>query len=366
MRLGIDVSRYKHGQATGVELYSKELVDAMLPLLKKHEAVEEVVFYSPNEFDLPVDSAKFTKRIIPFPRFWTMTRLSYEILTKTPDCLFVPSHTIPLIYPRRSVVTIHDIAFKRFKYAYSFFHYLHLVQSTKFAVKNAHKIIVPSEATKHDLMSFFNCPEDKIAVIPHGQPHFIKPQNLSSTSLQKFGIDESTPFMLFVGRIELKKNLVFLVEAFNDFLKEFPEWKLVISGKDGIGAKEIRDKIAELGIENSVILTGYVDDEEKSLLYEKSQFVVFPSLYEGFGFPILEAFQHEKPLLTAKGSACQEVAGEAAVIVESHDKQEMRDAMSKLALNEKLRKELVKAGKERLKEYSWQKAAEQTLDVLLS
>lgn len=365
MRLGIDVSRYKSEQATGVEWYSKQIINSLLPLLKKEKEIEEVIFYSPHDFNLPVQSKKFTKRIIPFARLWTSARLSYEILTKTPDILFVPSHSIPLIYPRRSVVTIHDVAFKRFRSAYSALHYAHLNWSTKFAVKNAHRIIVPSEATKRDLVYFFKCDEEKIKVIHHGQPDFLYPDNLEFSVIEKFGLQGNEPFVFFMGRLETKKNLIYLIDSFADFSKEFPEWKLVLAGKDGVGAKEIKEKIEEMELSGKVIVTGYVSEKEKAALYHHCQFVAFPSLYEGFGFPILEAFQHKRPILTSKGSACQEIAQDCAVIVDSHDKKDIAEGLKKLALNTDLCEELVGKGNERLLEFSWEKAAEETLAVLM-
>lgn len=365
MKLGIDVSRYKSDQATGVEWYSKQIINSLLPLVKEEKEIEDVLFYSPHDFSLPTQSNKFTKRIIPFPRLWTATRLSYEILTKTPDILFVPSHSIPLIYPQKSVVTIHDVAFKRFRNAYSTLHYAHLNWSTKFAVKNAYRIIVPSEATKSDLMFFFKCEEEKIRVIHHGQPDFIYPDADNFPVIEKFGLKENEAFALFVGRLETKKNLIYLVDSFAEFAKEFPEWKLVLAGKDGIGADEIREKIQEMELSSKIILTGYISEKEKSALYNNSQFVVFPSLYEGFGFPILEAFQHRRPILTSKGSACQEIAQDCALIVDSHDKKDICEGMKKLASNKEYCDDLAKKGNDRLLDFSWDKAAQETLAVLM-
>ena len=358
MKLGIDVSRYKHDQATGVEWYSKHIIDAMLPLINDCPQIEETYFYSPKDVNLPLASARFTKRIIPFPRLWTQARLSYEILTQTPDVLFVPSHTIPVIYPQKSVVTIHDTAFKRFKISYSFAQYRYLDWSTGFAAKNAHRIIVPSEATKRDLCGFYKCDEAKIRVIHHGPPDVTR----SDVGIERFGIGNK-PYMLFVGRLESKKNIVYLLDAFMEFAKDHPDWRLVLAGKEGVGSAEIAKKIDEMRA--NVILTGYVSEAEKAALYKACEFVVFPSLYEGFGFPILESFQHGKPLLTSKGSACEEIASSSAIIIDPHDKHAMSEAMKKLAMNEKLKMELVKNGFTRLRDFSWQKAAEQTLAVLM-
>lgn len=278
-----------------------------------------------------------------------------------PDVLFVPSHTLPLTLPTRSVITIHDVAFKRIRSAYSFAQYHYLNWSTKFAVKKATHIIVPSEATANDLIKFFKCDKEKITVIPHG---FTPPENYDekifqdSPVLSYFGIGPKMKYLLFVGRLESKKNLARLVEAFAKFHSTHPDYKLVLAGKRGHGFKAIWGKVKALNLVEQVIMPGYITEEEKSALYAHCQAFVFPSLYEGFGLPILEAFYYSKPVLVSDNSSLPEVAGDAGVYVDAYNVDNIADGL----------KEVIKLdgekGKKLLANFTWDKAAKKTFKVI--
>ena len=368
MVLGIDASRYGHNESTGVEWYSYYLFNELIPLLGR-EHNTSVRLYSPVDFtpatDLPLN---VKKRIIPLPRFWTMARLTLEMILHPVDILFVPSHTIPLVYPKKSVITIHDVAFKKFRELYSLKHYLVLEHSTRQAVKKGWRIIVPSEATKKDLIDYFNCREDKIFVIPHGAPEIPRIREWSvATSreiLKKLGLKESDLMILFVGRLEAKKNLCRLIEGFERFLREFPDWKLVLSGKPGIGHEDIVRKIQEMGLGDNVVQTGYISEREKMFLMDRCRVFAFPSLYEGFGLPVLEAFAHRKPVLTSNTSSLPEVAGNAAYLVNPEKMEEIGVGLKRLVSDGMLVNTLIQRGEQRLANYSWEKAAGATFEVL--
>ena len=156
MILGIDASRYGYSEATGVEWYSYHLLNELIPLLGREHRTE-VRLYSPRDFKLNTDIPfNVKKKIIRAKRLWTVLRLSFELIWRPVDVLFVPSHTLPLVFPKKSVITIHDVAFKHFKKCYSFFQFRMLDQSTKKAVRRAWRIIVPSEATKKDLIDLLS------------------------------------------------------------------------------------------------------------------------------------------------------------------------------------------------------------------
>jgi glycosyltransferase involved in cell wall biosynthesis len=368
MVVGIDVSRYGHPEATGVEWYSFHLLNELLPLLgREHNA--EVRLYSPADFqpraDLPFN---VRKRIIPFPRFWTLLRLSAEMILKPVDLLFVPSHTLPFFAPKKSVITIHDVAFKYLKDSYSWFQTWLLNGSTKKAVKKAWKLIVPSEATKRDLVKFYRCAPEKIVVIPHGSPEVAPFQRWTDQELRQyrdqFFLKAKDLFILYVGRLEAKKNLKRLVEAFARFSVEFPGWKLILAGKRGLGFEDIWKKVMELRQEKNVIAPGYITEREKTFLMEHCRIFAFPSLYEGFGLPVLEAFAHRKPVLTSKTSSLPEVAGDAAFLVNPEEVAEISVGLKRLASDGVLVTQLVGREEKQLKQFSWEQAAKATFDVL--
>ncbi|MDD3861370.1 MAG: glycosyltransferase family 1 protein [Candidatus Gracilibacteria bacterium] len=376
MKIGIDASRYGSEQATGVEWYSHHIINSLMEYSVKH-GEDSIVLYSPEplKFDektqefIKIHRSKFQNTILPGKRIWTHLHLGREVAKNTPDILFVPSHVLPLDAPKNSVITIHDIAFKYLKTSYSFIQNWYLNWSTKFAVKKAAKIIVPSNATKEDLVHFYKCAPEKIVVIPHG---FKPPKPLPKAKedpfsdheiFRYFKIDKDTKYILFVGRLESKKNLERLVKAFSRFVDSHPEYKLILAGKRGVGFDNIMRVIQEKNMMEKVIMPGYVNEEEKNILIQNCKLFAFPSLYEGFGLPILEAFYFEKPVLLSKVSSLPEVAGEAAFYCDPYDVESIEMGLMKIVSDEAYAKSLVESGKERLKEFSWSKAAKKVFAV---
>lgn len=365
MKIGIDASRYKHAEATGVEWYSWHIINGLVKeiLAKKKD---ELVLYSREKLTLEcLNDVRVENKVLPGRRLWTLKSLSREMTKHPPDVLFVPSHTLPLNLPKKSVVTIHDVAFKHLPKVYSFSQYHYLNWSTKFAVKKATRIIVPSEATKCDLVKFFKCNPEKIVVIPHGfsQPKAVNEEEVlrESPIFKYFGITKNSPYILFIGRLESKKNLVRLVEAFAEFSKKYPKYRLILAGKRGVGFEQIIKTVNKLELAHKVVMPGYITEEEKAVLYEYAKVFAFPSLYEGFGLPILEAFHYQKPVLCSNVSAMPEVAGEAVHYVDPLKAEEIFEGLKKLVEDEKYAAYLVVKGNERLKLFSWEKSCKKTL-----
>ncbi|NIA02483.1 MAG: glycosyltransferase [Nitrospirae bacterium] len=362
MKIGIDASRYADNEATGVEWYSYHIINGLIEEAKNHD----ILLYSRKKLGIK----GVQNKVLPAKRLWTLRTLSKEMKVNPPDVLFVPSHVLPLNLPKKSVIMIHDVAFKYLRKSYSFSQYHYLNWSTKFAVKNATKIIVPSEATGKDLVKFFKCPKEKIEVVYHG---FTAPE-VSDKEIDKvmknskvfkhFEITKDSPYILFVGRLESKKNLVRLVEAFDNFRKSHPEYRLILAGKRGVGFERLMKAVNRLKMANSVVMPGYVTEEEKAALYKYCKVFAFPSLYEGFGLPILEAFHYKKPVLSSHVSCLPEVAGDAACYIDPYDREVMTAGMERLVADKNFAKKLVHLGTERLKSFTWKKVAKQTLQII--
>lgn len=380
MFIGIDASRYDAPEKTGVEVYSLKIIEGLIQIAKK-KPNDQLIFYSrerlPRRFGAILSSVQFKlknfaigQRLIRLKRLWTQLGLSLEMLRHPPDLLFVPSHALPIFLPKKSVITIHDIAFMFFRKAYGIFQYRYLKWTTAFACKRASKIIVPSLATKNDLVAFFRCPESKIVVIPHGvdfdwKKELDKKEEIKI--LKQFGLIPEDNYLFFVGRLEKKKNLENVIRAYSLYLKKYSnDLRFIMAGKRGIGFKNIWETINDLGLEDKILMPGYVNEVEKEVLLKYSKGFIFISLYEGFGFPILEAFRARIPVITANISAMKEVAAQGALRVNPLDVQAILSAFEKILHDEVTRHLLIHEGEQRLAHFDWKEASEKTWEVLVS
>jgi len=336
--LGIDASRSSNPKPTGVERYSTEIIRALLPEVDDFE----LRLYTPRAI---AAFPRKLQRIIPFPRLWTVVRLSWEMLRRPPDLLFVPAHVLPFFAPRRSFVTIHDVAFEKIPEAYGLFQRLYLGWSTRRAVRYCETVFVPSESVAKDLKLFF-CAK-RVEVIPHGLLPLLREKNLQKSR---------TPLFFFMGRLEAKKNLSTLLEAWAVVQKKC-SGTLVLAGSPGEGFEKLVEKVHALGLDESVKFPGFVSEKAASTLFHTATAFVFPSLEEGFGLPLLQAFSVGCPVLCSDIPAHREVAGDAALYAEATDVQAFAAGMLKLAGDASVGAELARKGKERVKRYSWKAAA---------
>jgi glycosyltransferase involved in cell wall biosynthesis len=320
----------------------------------------------------PVTHANFSSKSIPMPRFWTQARLALEMVTNPPDLLFVPAHTLPIIRSRKlkTVVTIHDLGVEYLKEYHQFPHKLYLNKTTVYASRQADGIIAVSESTKKDLVEKLGTDPAKIAVIYEGfDPTHFYPRNDREVKRIKDKINVSGDYVLFVGTIQPRKNLKRLIEAFalwkkGQRKKDLKDLKLIIAGKKGWLYEEILDTPARLNIDDQVKFVGHILDSDLPALYTGARAFLFPSLYEGFGLPVLEAFATKTPVLTSKVSSLPEVAGNAGLLVDPKSTEAIADGIDKLLTSEYHREEFIARSQDQLKKFSWKKTAEQTVAFL--
>lgn len=264
---------------------------------------------------------------------WTQIRLSWEILKNKPDALFVPAHTFPLIHPKKLIVTIQGLEFERAPKCYSFWQRKKLRFLTKRNAKKSEKIIVPSKNTKNDLIELYKINPEKIVVIPHGV-NKIENCKLKTVNCSKY--------ILYLGSGHKRKNIKGLQEAYK-ILKE------------------------KYNIPHELVLAGvdvYVDKATKWELLKNADVFVFPSFYEGFGIPVLEAQIAGVPVIASNTSSLPEILGNSALFTNPNQPEEIAEAIYKLIKNPELREDLVKKGYNNARRFSWNKCAEKTFEIM--
>lgn len=369
MILGIDISRANVKKRTGVEHYVFTLTNQLKQIIPSDV---RVVLYSREplvEDLLPIPENWEVKVLAWKPKkLWTQIRLSYEMLFHAPDVLFIPGHVFPIIRPKKTIMTIHDIAAFRFPHAYSKFEQWYSLWSAKKAVTTLAKVIVPSNFTKTELEKFvYNKVNNKkietnIVPIHLGFEKSTKKIYSKSEIETKIGIFK--PYMLYVGRKEEKKNIKAIVESFNKIKQKDIDIQLVLVGKQGFGYNQIKDVIKNSKYVSDIIEPGFVSNKEVHSLYKYAELFIFPSVYEGFGFPVLEAMAADCPVVCSKGSSLPEIAEDAAKYVDHTSIKDIYRTIIKVLENKNLQRKLMLLGKQQYKKFSWQDTANKTWQVI--
>jgi glycosyltransferase involved in cell wall biosynthesis len=361
LHIGVDASRTT-GPRTGTEQYSVQLLEALGALDRRNRYTLYFNDRTAPPLDLP---GNFRARLIPLPRLWTHARLSLEIARRAPDVLFVPAHVVPLVHPR-SVVTIHDLGYHAFPEAHPPRDRRYLALSTRWSASVARRVIVPSAATARDLTAAHGIPPERIAVIPHGHhPRFRPlPPDGVARGLARLGLRQ--PYLLALGTLQPRKNLARTLAAFEEIVARGLPHQLVLVGRQGWLADPIFATIArpDSPAHGRVTLTGYLADDDLPIVYTGADALVFPSLYEGFGLPAIEAMACGTPVLTSTTSSMPEVVGDAALLVDPLDTAAIAAGMARITSDQTLRAALRERGLARAATFTWRRAAEQTLAVL--
>lgn len=366
LHIGLDGSRIAKAQYTGTEHYSYEIFTHLFRVAPHHR----YTIYAPRmpTKSLPTGSATVSWRIIPFPRLWTQLRLSAELMQSTkPDVLFVPSHTIPLVHPLPTVATVHDLGFKHFPEYYGrierFYQEFGLWQTTR----SATRLIAISGETKRDLVHYTHVPNDRIHVIHHGVDfelfHPAAPNERLSSSQRVF-----VPYLYTVGRVEAKKNVPRLIQAFRILKEKYKlPHHLLIAGKPGHhGYDEVKIELAKLppDIRAAVRELGYVSDEANAQWLRFADALVFTSGFEGFGMPALEAMASGTPVVASNASSLPEVVGKAGILVNHTRAEAIAEGVLELVRKPNRRKQLVQDGLTHVRQFTWERAARQTIATL--
>ncbi len=366
IKIGIDGNEANVEKRVGVSVYTLNLLKYFNKIASQ-EFQFKVYLKNPPLTYLPKEKKYFQYKVITGKFLWSQIFLPlYLYHQKNIDVYFSPAHYLPRFCPVPQVVTIHDLAYLYYPGDFTKKDLWQLKNWTKFAINKAKSIIAVSKTTKKDIIKNYRIEENKISVIYNGFEKSFKNSEIKNLDLNKNLKLKIKNFILFVGTIQPRKNLEVLIDAFDKFSQINKDFKLVIVGKKGWLYKDIFEKVKTMGLEEKIIFTDHVTDAELIWYYKNAFCLVLPSLYEGFGIPILEAMSYDCPTVISMTSSLPEIGGDASLYFDPKNSDELLEKLKSLKENKELRNELIIKGRQRIKNFSWEKCGRETLDVLRS
>jgi glycosyltransferase involved in cell wall biosynthesis len=335
---------------TGTERYTREVVRR----LPEVAADLDWRFYAAR----PSPGLGVDLTVLPFPRLWAQARLPAELATRRPDLFLDLAHVVPALCPVPALKVFHDLAFERFPGAYRPADLAYLRWTARRAARVCQTMVAVSEATRQDLISLYDVDPGRVTVVHEGGGEgapAAHDRRADAARLRGFGVD--APYVLSVGRIEPRKNQLTALET----VERLPQPLLLVC------AGPIHDEAMAARLDSSprCRLLGRVTDAERDLLYRNAEALLFPSLYEGFGLPVLEAMRQGLPVIATRTSSLPEVGGEAAIyILDARDSDAMASAVRRIREDPALRRRLVAAGRKQAARFTWQRCAEGIADAV--
>lgn len=360
MVIGVDGNEANVKQRVGVSVYTFNLLHYFKKQASSNLRFKIFLKNKPLP-DLPKKSPYFNYEVVPGKFLWSQIFLPLHLYQKKDiDLFFAPAHYGPRFSPAPLVVTIHDLSYLNYPNDFLKKDLYQLRHWTKYSVKKAKKIIAVSNSTKKDLINYYHLPEEKISVVYNGyekKPHL----PLSKLKLKKV----NKPYLLYVGTIQPRKNISLLLETFQKINQIYPQYELIIAGKKGWLYQSIFEKVENLGLEDRVFFTDFISDYQLAYLYQNAFCLVMPSFYEGFGLPILEAMSFGCPVISSFSSSLPEIGGNAALYFDPKSSYDLFEKIVKLINNPTLRKEMIKKGRQQIKQFSWITCGKETLKVII-
>ncbi len=365
MRIGVDISAIQSTKS-GVDWYTHRVIEEMMELLA---ADEQLYLFSNRETGFEEhaasrDNVKVVRSNFIYQEPWRQFVLPFLLKRHGIDVCFFTNFVISVAAPCAMVLTIHDLSVWLFPRTHSLRNVVWARTLVPISTRRSRRIIADSNNTKLDIVRLMKVPSQKISVIHLGAPDECtpEPQPEDEEAMAHYGIIK--PYVLFVGTLEPRKNLNSLIRSFDQVAKARPDVHLVLAGRRGWMAQAIFDELERRDLLGRVHITGYVRERYLPALYRQASAFVYPSLYEGFGLPPLEAMSSGTPVIVSRSSSLPEVVGDAGLYVNPLDTDELARAMESILSEPELAAELRRKGLERAAQFSWKKAAEQTLEIL--
>jgi glycosyltransferase involved in cell wall biosynthesis len=366
MKIGIITDCVDDG-AAGVGVYTRNLVENLVRIDKRNQYF--LVHYKKSNDSFYKGKAQIIVEMkqLPFYREFRKAFLLPGLLDRIGlDVVHEPMQIGPFFLKKgfSSVVTVHDLSPLLFPETFNRIVYLHHKYGMIRILRNVDAVVTDSHNTRKDLLERFSVDPKKIRVIHLGVAERFKPANhlVCERLREKLGLAD--PFVLYLGTLEPRKNLTSLIDAFHKLKKDIRmNHKLLICGAKGWKYSNIFKRVKQLRLENEVVFTGFIDDEDLPALYSSAKVFVFPSIYEGFGLPPLEAMACGCPVICSNAASLPEVVGDAAITVSPYDANRLSQELYHVLSSKRLRQRLIRKGFKNVKRFSWKRCAEQTLQV---
>lgn len=370
MRIGINALYLIPGRVGGTETYIRNLVKAISALDDNNEYFIFINKESRGVFEkiapgMKVVLCPFRATRRPVRILWEQLILPLQIKRRGLDVLLSAGMTAPFLCPARSVLSLHDLQHENFPENFSRLQLFFLKTMIRISAKRAKRILTLSEKVRGDIMKFYNIPGDRISVVhlaADNRAFYRRNAGDREEIRKKYSLPAR--FILYLASSLPHKNYKRLLLAFRAVLKDSPGLGLVLIGARDYGAPEIKERIAELGLGANVMMLDWLPFEDIPLIYSASALLVFPSLHEGFGLPIIEAMACGVPVVCSNREPMREVAGGAAMLVDPMSENAIAEGIKKVLNDAELRRDLVQRGLKRATAFSWQKTAMKTLSLL--
>ncbi len=358
--IGVDASRSFGTGRTGTEHYATEITRHLIRLAPGRF---RLYFRTPPQ-EQPPSGADL--RVLSAPRLWTHLRLGPEVALRPPSALFIPAHVMPLVCRPPAVVTVHDLGFEHFPKAHPVVSRAYLRWSTRRHARRAAILVADSTATKEDLVRLYGVQPDRVRVVLLAADDALSPPTADAIAQVRrlLGLAPDAPYLLHVGTLQPRKNLARLLAAYATLMGDHPELRLVLAGGKGWGDEDLAGVARALGVSERVLLPGYVPPPLLSALYGGAAALAMPSLYEGFGLPVVEAMACGAPVLCSNSSSLPEAAGGAALLVDPLSVPDIAAGLRQLLEDDALGAFLRERGLARAALLSWEASARQVFEAL--
>ena len=361
MRISVDAHAIGCRQ-TGNEVYIRNLLKEFARL---DEGSELIAYISKEGVKADLPRRIRTRRVSQNPYKRLGLDMPQHLWRDRPDLLHV-QYTGPLFSAAPLVVSVHDVSFLEYPQYFTRFRSLQLRLTVQQTVQRAARVLTPSEFSRRAILKHYSIPEDKVVVVPNAVASQFRPieREVARAAIQrKFGIRR--PFVLTVGDLQPRKNHLGLLQAFEDVVQAEPQLPhdLVFVGKETWYSRDLHRAVNRSPVRDRVHFAGFVEDADLVKFYGACEMFVFPSFYEGFGLPILEAMACGRAVACSRVTAMPEVANAAGILFDPGSKEEIARAMLDVLLNPELRARLERLGLHRAAGFSWEKSAAQTLEV---